>query len=317
MPKGGGPPGGIGPIGGDFGPPYGPPGSGGPGGTQPNVQPPGSVYDTYASGKQMMDETLDQAIGGSVASAGFGGNRYGTAAANAVGRVGADASAELNNQFTNMLYNQGNQDLNRQLQATGMGLQNQQFMEQLKSGNLNQAQDRLLRGAGVGQAQSGMNEEQIARRLPALLGAGQGETDRQDQWDMAAMQDYANNQWGSLDHLSPFVGGVPSQRSEPIVTQTGGPAGGADYLAAAAPIIMAAIMAGSDERLKKDIKGTGYELAPGLELKEYTWKHNNVRTAGLLAQDVERVMPEAVFHAPAGMKMIDTSRLIHGLQLGA
>ena len=261
-----------------------------------------------------MDETLDQAIGGSVASAGFGGNRYGTAAANAVGRVGADASAQLNDQFTNMLYNQGQQDLNRQLQATGMGLQNQLGMEQIRSGNLNQGMDRLLRGATIGQQQGQFNEDTIARRLQNLLGAGQGETARQDQWDMAAMQDYANNQWGALDRLAPFVGGVPSQRQEPVVTNTAGSPGGYEWAAIIAPIIAAAV---SDERRKENIQPLGFEVAPGLELKSWNWKHSGQPGMGLIAQDVEQVIPDAVFEVPAGTKVIDTARLIAGLQMGA
>lgn len=317
----------IGPIGGDFGPPYGPgqgpggpgpfpPGMGGPGGppTQPNVQPPVSVYDTYNSGKQMMDETLDQAIGGSVASAGFGGNRYGTAAANAVGRVGADAAAELNNQFTNMLYNQGNQDLNRQLQATGMGLQNQLAMEQLKAGNLNQGLDRLLRGADIGMQQGQMNESQIAQRLQMLLGAGQQETGRQDQWDMAAWQDFENNKWAPLDRLAPFVGGVPSQSQEPIVSQSAGSPGFADYAAIAAPIIAAAMM--SDETQKTNIQDTGLKVGP-LAVKTWDWKRDGKSAVGFIAQEVEAVYPDAVFEVPAGTKMIDTARLVAGLQMGA
>jgi hypothetical protein len=299
----------IGPTGGDFGPPY------GPGGQQPNVQPPVSIYDTYASGKAMMDETLDQALGGAIAGAGFGGNRYGTAAANAAGRVGADAAAQLNNQFTNMLYNQGQQDLNRQLQATGMGLQNQLGMEQLKAGNLNQGLDRLLRGGQLGMQQGQMQEDQIAKRLQMLLGAGQGETQRQDQWDMAAYQNYINQMWAPLQNMSAFMGGPGPQRSEPIVSQQGGSAGFADYAAIAAPIIAAAMM--SDERQKENIQPTGLELAPGLAVKTWDWKHSGRPAIGLIAQEVERVIPDAVFEVPAGTKMIDTARLVNGLQMGA
>lgn len=314
MPKGQGPGNQLGPIGGDFGPPYGPgQGPGGPGGQQPNVQPPVSVYDTYASGKQMMDETLDQAIGGSVASAGFGGNRYGTAAANAVGRVGADAAAQLNDQFTNMLYNQGNQDLNRQLQATGMGLQNQLGMEQLKSGNLNQGLDRLLRGGQLGMQQGQMQEDQIAKRLQMLLGAGQQETGRQDQWDMASYQNYINQMWAPLQNMSSFMGGPGPARSEPIVSNQAGQPGAVDYIAAVAPIIAAFA---SDERLKTDIEDTGLEVGP-LAVKTWTWERTGEPGVGFIAQDVEKVFPDAVFEVPQGTKLIDTARLVSGLQLGA
>lgn len=299
----------IGPTEGDFGPPY------GPGGQQPQVQPPVSVYDTYASGKAMMDETLDQALGGAIAGAGFGGNRYGTAAANAAGRVGADAAAQLNNQFTNMLYNQGNQDLNRQLQATGMGLQNQLAMEQLKAGNLNQGFDRLLRGGQLGMQQGQMQEDQIAKRLQMLLGAGQQETGRQDQWDMASYQNYINQMWAPLQNMSAFMGGPGPVRNEPIVTQTGGSAGAADYLGAAAPIIAAAIMA-SDERLKENIQDTGVKVGP-LNLKTWNWERSGAPGVGFIAQDVEKVFPEAVLEVPAGTKLIDTARLVNGLQMGA
>lgn len=293
---------------------------GGPGGApgsypgyDQGVQPPVGIYDRYQAGRDAMQETIDQAIGGAIAGAGFGGNRYGTAAANAAGRVGQDAAALLNRDFMDMLYQQGQQDLNRQLQATGMGLQNQQFLSQLQAQNLNQGLDRLLRGGELGLSAGRDWENQIANRINTLFNMGQGETQRQDAIDQLLLNAYQQDKYGFMPQLSSFVSGAPIPQAEPIVTQTGGkPNELLQWASVIGPIIAGAMA--SDERLKEDIAPTGMWLTPELELKTWRWQHSGQPGLGLIAQDVERWKPDAVFEVPAGTKMIDTARLISGLQ---
>jgi len=162
--------------------------------------------------------------------------------------------------------------------------------------------------------QGQMQEDQIAKRLQMLLGAGTGETGRQDMWDQLAYGQYAQDKWAPLDHLAPFVTGTPMGQAEPIVTSTGGEAGGMEFIAAMAPIIAAMV---SDENQKENIQETGYELLPGVPIKTWDWKFNKQPGIGVIAQELEKVMPEAVFEVPAGTKLIDTARLVSGLQLGA
>lgn len=65
-------------------------------------------------------------------------------------------------------------------------------------------------------------------------------------------------------------------------------------------------MAMSDRRLKSDIVATGATFA-GLPVYEYTIFGRRER--GVMADEVERVMPEAVVLHPSGFKMVDYGRL--------
>ena len=61
----------------------------------------------------------------------------------------------------------------------------------------------------------------------------------------------------------------------------------------------------SDVRLKKDIKSLdGYDLARKLEGVAFTWKNNGQRDIGLIAQEVEKVVPELVVTDANGMKSV-------------
>lgn len=63
----------------------------------------------------------------------------------------------------------------------------------------------------------------------------------------------------------------------------------------------------SDERLKKDIKPVG-ELHDGQTVYSYRYKGAPATHIGLIAQEVERVHPEAVTTHPSGFKMVDYRR---------
>jgi len=66
----------------------------------------------------------------------------------------------------------------------------------------------------------------------------------------------------------------------------------------------AAGMIFSDERLKEDIKPVG-ETFDGLPIYTYKYKGGGTPMMGVMAQDVEKVKPEAVAIHPSGFRMVD------------
>ena len=69
--------------------------------------------------------------------------------------------------------------------------------------------------------------------------------------------------------------------------------------------------ASSDENLKKDIAVVGGALDKLFQLRgvEFTWKENDVRSAGVIAQDVEKVLPQAVNTTEKGYKTVQYDAL--------
>jgi hypothetical protein len=69
--------------------------------------------------------------------------------------------------------------------------------------------------------------------------------------------------------------------------------------------------ASSDENLKKDIAVVEGALDKLFQLRgvEFTWKENDVRSAGVIAQDVEKVLPQAVTNTDKGYKTVQYDAL--------
>lgn len=72
----------------------------------------------------------------------------------------------------------------------------------------------------------------------------------------------------------------------------------------------------SDERLKTDIAPVG-KLNDGQNVYSYRYKGDATPRIGLLAQEVERVKPEAVTTHSSGFKMVDYARATRGARVGA
>jgi hypothetical protein len=67
----------------------------------------------------------------------------------------------------------------------------------------------------------------------------------------------------------------------------------------------------SDERLKTNIRPVkGFEIISGLLGVSFDWKADGKASAGVIAQDVEAVMPQAVTTGPDGMKSVEYDQLI-------
>lgn len=82
----------------------------------------------------------------------------------------------------------------------------------------------------------------------------------------------------------------------------GGVSGAGSILTSILPLLFA-----SDQRLKEKIKDLGEKTAQGIPIKSFQFKGdpNKQRFIGVIAQDVEKKVPEAVHTHPSGFKMID------------
>jgi hypothetical protein len=166
----------------------------------------------------------------------------------------------------NDAYQQG---MNRSLAAAGMvpGLNQSMY-----------GANDFLRGVGVDR--QGYNQDVINSNILR---------DQQAQAaPMQALQDYMALVTGAGSQF-----GVQSSTSK----QGGGILGALGLGLQAAPLLF------SDKRLKQDIKKVG-KLDNGLDVYSYSYKFGGPKHIGLLAQDVEKVKPEAVGEI-AGYKAVN------------
>lgn len=68
----------------------------------------------------------------------------------------------------------------------------------------------------------------------------------------------------------------------------------------------------SDARMKTDIRRLG-TLPNGLGVYDYAWRADGIREIGLIAQEVQRVRPDAVVEAPNGYLMVDYGKAVGGV----
>lgn len=88
----------------------------------------------------------------------------------------------------------------------------------------------------------------------------------------------------------------------------------AALLGAGTRLASASILAGSDRRLKKDIELVGRDERTGLNLYEFSYiDGTGKRFIGVMADEVEKVDPGAVFVMPDGFKAVNYHRL--GLEM--
>lgn len=227
---------------------------------------PASIYDVFNSAVPLMNSNRDRQIGQSMATAGMGGTRFGTASENNVARIGADTALQQDQMLTNLMYQQGQADADRSLQASQQSMQLAQIYDQMQRSRIDQ-----------------------------LSGVGMWEQGRGDQLSMFPYQDFENNKNGYLDYILAAMGGVGApQQQQPITTTQGGGPSWWDYAMQGG--MTAAMMYGafSDERLKTDIRRFPLEVIPGVPLAAWRWKHSGEAAAGVIAQDLEKVRPDLV-----------------------
>jgi hypothetical protein len=158
--------------------------------------------NSFLAAVPMMNLNMNKQIGDAMATAGFSGNRYGTSAMNTAGQIGAENALAQNALLQKTLfdYSQGQED--RALQATGLGLQTGNALDQMQ-----------------------MN------RLQLPFSQAQYEQGRQDNFSRMAYDDFDRNRLGWLPFLSQNA--MSQGNSSPgsvYTTQTPGSPGAADWL---------------------------------------------------------------------------------------
>jgi hypothetical protein len=88
--------------------------------------------------------------------------------------------------------------------------------------------------------------------------------------------------------------------------------GAAGVNAASLPFLLGAF---SDVRLKEDIQPVG-KTYDGQNLYAYRYKGDPTPHVGLMAQEVEKIKPDAVFEHPSGYKMVDYGKALGWGALG-
>lgn len=129
-------------------------------------------YNAYLSSIPVMQQAMQQNIGGAMAAAGGTGTRYGSASLERAGQIGAQTALQQNQMLNELMFNQANKDLDRQFNLIPLQMQLGQQIEQ---------------GA--------------QNRLGALSGYGQWEQGRMDDMAMKYYQDFEKNKYGLLPLL--------------------------------------------------------------------------------------------------------------------
>lgn len=156
-----------------------------------------SVMDSINAALPVLDMQRDKQIGDSIATAGFGGNRFGSAAMNSAADIGGQTALKQTNMTIDKIMNQGNIDRGYAFQG-----------EQNDLG-------RMLQAASQGQSMGGQIDQQMMQRLGALNQAGQWEQNRGDQFAQQRYGDFMNSRLGLLPQILGAAGGGGPQPGAP------------------------------------------------------------------------------------------------------
>ena len=179
------------------------------------VRPPTGIYDWYQAGHDRMLEDAQRDIEQSMAMAGFTGNRYGSAAMNQAAEQMRRHELGFQDAFTRMLYDQGQADLNRQLEAAQFQMSHQLGLQQL-------AQQGMLGQAGLNLQGERLYNDIMRQQIQQLFGMGQAETGRADMWNQAAMDEFMQNRFGYLPLLLGAYRPGSAVTQSPMTFPTGG-----------------------------------------------------------------------------------------------
>ncbi len=125
----------------------------------------------------------------------------------------------------------------------------------------------------------------------------------QNQYD-AALNTYGIN---SSKYNSMVQGGLGlAQGGMGLMGQMGGAAGAAGGMGSLGSL--AGLFALSDRRLKKGIERVG-ETESGIPIYEFSYIGSDLRHVGVMAQEVEKVIPDAVAMHSSGYRMVDYSKV--------
>lgn len=259
---------------------------------------------------------------GSIANGTLGGSRQGIAEGLAASRMNEDLAGSLSNLYGNA-YTQAQSARNAIAPAMANLALNQQGQDRtygLASSNYGLAANQQQNNAfnqGVGLLTQGAS--QPMSNYQSLIGLGgllQQESQNQINADKARWDYNQNKDWQNLNNISGLLTGnatlgASNTGSQGMfynpTMQWMGAAGGLMNAAGGAAGIAQAAGALSDKRVKKDIQQIGH-TSKGfpLYLFRYNWdQENESPRIGVMAQDVEKVMPEAVITRGDGIKTVN------------
>jgi hypothetical protein len=219
-------------------------------------------------------------------------SRAGTADAGALNRAfareGSNLSLGLSNQLAQLLYSGSEAQKNRQQAGVGQAMQLAGLPGQVlgQAGQIGgMSTDALAQMLSMGTMQRGITQEQMYEPY--------------QKW--ATEQPY-NNPWtqvlATLGGSTPQMDTVVGQQAPSMASQL-------------APYAIAAALAMSDIRFKENFGRIvdALDKVKQLEGHTYNFKADERRVAGLIAQDVEKVLPEAVIEHH-GVKFVDAYAVI-------
>lgn len=178
-----------------------------------------------------------------------------------------------------------NQGMSREGMAFGQDMQSAGYQNQLRQQQI--AEQMQRRGFSLNEINAILNGQQVS--MPNMPGFNTANRSEATQYNSAAQNQGQYN----LDAFSAQQAGLNSAMSG----------------------LGSAAMMFSDRRLKKDIKYLGDGLLKSGEMIpvysfRYIWEDNSIpATIGFMADDVQKIRPDAVVDGPAGFKMVDYGRL--------
>lgn len=170
--------------------------------------------------RQQTTSSIEDAM----ASAGLGGSRFSTFAADKAAEIGAEEANRFNSMFADKLLGQSNLDLDRALSAStaGMGYGAQDWQRAMQaSGQLGAYGEsglaRGLQATGMAPALAAQQEQQERQRIQDLFTSGQYEQQRQDQFAGQAYNDFISGRKGWINDLMNVASGVSAGTQPPYI----------------------------------------------------------------------------------------------------
>ena len=214
----------------------------------------------------------------------------------------ANQQAGLDAQRLGLTAQQSNQEaaLRAQLSNQQAGLQGAQFQ------------------LGAGRQFADLGQQALQNRYGAagaMTGLGSAQQQLMQQYLNAQQQEFMRRVNFPMQQLAIAQGAVSA--SPYNVTQYGKTTGTPSPMQMIGQAASTA-MALSDERMKYNVKPIKNPLdkVNRLDGVTFNWKDDDVEDASVIAQDVEKVMPEAIARREDGMRMVDMPKMI-GLLTGA
>lgn len=207
-------------------------------------------------------------------------------------RSGEKLTTDLSGQLANLLYTGQQAQAGRQMQGAGMLGQMAGIPGQLAGQGLGMAGQGLGQMAGMGAEQRGIGQQ--------FLGAEQAKWTEAQPWANPWLQQYLSTALGSSAFDTVIGQEKPSMASQ------------------MAPYAMAAALAfASDVRIKRNFARieNALDKVNRLEGHTYNFINEDTRSAGIIAQELEKVLPEAVLEHK-GIKYIRVDGVI-GLLVNA